>query len=312
MFGFALACGYEVHNDHSSDGCLAGSAGCPCAEDGGCDAALECVDGVCQPGPGDSTTSTAGATTSDASDGTSSTGSATTESATNEASCVEHSELWCDVFSQDCCDGLKCAAFDMDGDGAWESTKCVDVIGDGQHGEPCEAEGGANGIDDCAKGQMCWHLNEEGEGICVAQCQGYPEQPICTPSSTVCVQMSDGAIQLCLGCDPLVQDCPVDKVCVAAELYHGFRCYSDLSDGMMPEGAPCMGFCDPGLLCVDSGFYPSPACQDSPGCCAPYCDLMDIGACQGLSVEGSDCVPWGEFGTVPTDLEHLGVCGVMP
>ena len=56
LFGLALACGYQLHDDQSSDGCPAGSAGCPCAEDGGCEGALERVDAACQPGPGGSTT----------------------------------------------------------------------------------------------------------------------------------------------------------------------------------------------------------------------------------------------------------------
>ena len=89
----------------------------------------------------------------------------------------------CDPFAQDCQQGLKCAAYDMNGNGAWDSTKCVDVMGNGTHGDPCTAEGGATGVDDCDVGVMCWNADENSEGTCVAMCTGSSEQPVCAQAA---------------------------------------------------------------------------------------------------------------------------------
>ena len=85
-----------------------------------------------------------------------------------------------------------------------------------------------------------------------------------------------------------------------------------LPDGDGPEGTPCefATTCNPGTLCVNPDFYPNPACQGSLGCCAPYCDLSDMNACAGASVEGVSCVPYHEPGQAPPELENVGLCGL--
>ncbi len=63
--------------------------------------------------------------------------------------------------------------------------------------------GGATGVDDCDVGVMCWNLNEDGVGTCVALCTGTPENPSCEPDATYCALTSIGALNLCLpGCSP--------------------------------------------------------------------------------------------------------------
>ena len=219
----------------------------------------------------------------------------------------------CDVFAQDCPDGEKCAGYDGDGDGAWDSTKCVEVVGDGQHGDGCTADGGATGFDDCAEGVMCWNVDEEGVGTCVELCTGTYEDPSCAPPNTSCVIINGGSLNLCLpSCDPLLQDCGEGEVCIGDPNSDGFICVLDASGGVAPEGTPCefVNVCNPGLMCVSPEFFPSPDCQGSLGCCAPYCDLTDPEACSELSVESAECVPYYEPEPAPPGLENIGVCGV--
>ena len=45
---------------------------------------------------------------------------------------------------------------------------------------------------------------------------------------------------------------------------------------------------------------------------APYCDLTDMAACQGLSLDEAACIPFFRPGEAPKGLEHVGVCGVAP
>ena len=223
--------------------------------------------------------------------------------------------LQCDVLAQDCDEGMKCTPYDMDGDNAWDSTQCVMVMGDGVHGEPCTAEGGASGIDDCAEGYMCWNVNEDGEGLCVGHCTGSPDMPSCDhiPGSK-CIG-GRSALWLCIpGCDPILQDCWAGDTCIGDPTGDGFVCVLDASGGQAPEGATCefVNVCNPGLFCATPSFYPGPDCQDSYGCCAPFCDLDDAQACEGLSVVDAECVPWFEQGQAPPGHDHVGGCGIMP
>ncbi|MCA9716807.1 MAG: hypothetical protein KC468_19195, partial [Myxococcales bacterium] len=219
----------------------------------------------------------------------------------------------CDIFAQDCPEGQKCAAYDSDMDGAWDSVQCVDA-GDGQLEDPCTAEPGLTGVDSCDLGYMCWNLDEEGVGVCEALCTGTPENPMCPPGSQ-CVICQDCVFPICLGgCDPLLQDCIGDEVCIGDPNGEGFLCVLDASGDMAPEGTPCefANVCNAGTMCVSPAFYPNPDCQGSLGCCAPFCDLDDPGSCEGLSVDGVECVPYYGDGEAPPGLENVGVCGVAP
>ena len=85
-----------------------------------------------------------------------------------------------------------------------------------------------------------------------------------------------------------------NETCIAASNSEGFHCVLDGSGGMAPEGTPCefVNVCNPGPMCANPDFYPNPDCEGSLGCCAPFCDLEDVGACVGLSVDGFECVPY--------------------
>ncbi len=337
----ALACGPETGETAgtptaTTESCPAGAEGCPCLDDGDCDDELQCVADVCAAAAG----TTAQATTSGGSTSAETTGGLDTTTDTNTTGTTGDDETTgceficetdipncdavpgldgqvrcslCDVFAQDCPDGQKCTGYDSDGDSAWDTTKCVDVMGSGQHGDACTAEGGASGVDDCAEGVMCWNLDEEGVGTCVELCTGTPENPMCGPPGTTCVITNEGSLNLCLpSCDPLVQDCQGAEVCIGDPNSDGFVCVLDASGGMAPEGTPCefANVCNPGLMCVNPEFFPSQDCQGSIGCCAPFCDLTDAGACDGLSVANAECVSYYDPEPAPPGLENIGVCGV--
>jgi len=98
----------------------------------------------------------------------------------------------CDPWAQDCTFGEKCAPWNDDGGNSYNATKCVSVDPEPkQPGEPCVGEG-LSGQDDCDVGVLCV------QGICVALCQGTPEDPICSEEGTACSIENEGVLILCL------------------------------------------------------------------------------------------------------------------
>lgn len=221
-------------------------------------------------------------------------------------------QVECDIWEQDCPEGQKCNAWSSDGDSSWDSTKCVPVVPNADPiGAPCTVEGGgASGLDSCAKGAMCWGVDEQtGMGTCVEQCTCAPENPICSADSS-CLIANEGVLALCLPvCDPLDPNgCPDGQVCVGnAGEPQLFLCVVDASDDEGQLGDPCefVNACDPTLLCADPSLLPGCDIQ-SAGCCVPFCDLSAPDCPQGAS-----CLPWFEPGQAPKCLENIGVCGVQ-
>jgi hypothetical protein len=218
----------------------------------------------------------------------------------------------CSPWVQDCPEGEKCMPFDSDGNNSWDALKCVPVARDpGKPGEPCTAEGsGVSGIDDCELGAMCWSVdNDTKEGVCVAMCTGSPDDPTCTVPDTSCLIANDEVLILCLpGCDPLLNECAPDEVCVPSPQDKGvFICALDASGDGGKEFDECaqLNSCDPGLLCGDSAMA-AECDQNALRCCVAFCDLT-MPACNGA---GAECVPWFEEGMAPEGLDHLGVCRI--
>lgn len=211
----------------------------------------------------------------------------------------------CDVFAQDCPDGQKCSAWG-EGGKSWNSTKCVPVMGSQLPGEPCTIEGGEfSGLDDCIEGAMCWDVDEQDQGTCVALCTGTSEAPICAPGFG-CPLVSEPVLNLCLPlCDPLAQDCADDQVCLPWPT--GF--YVCLSDGSGDAGVvfdPCEypNTCDKGLVCLppDTALECD---QQASGCCLPMCSLIQDGEdCPS----GLDCLPVYE--SQPAGFEDVGYCSL--
>jgi len=217
----------------------------------------------------------------------------------------------CDVFKQDCPEGEKCAAYAEGGGSSWNSAKCVPVTGDGAPGDTCKAEGnGVSGLDDCQKGAMCWNPDAENKGLCVELCGGSEASPTCSDESKFnCAVVNDGVLNVCLpGCDPLMQDCSGNDLCI--DIDDTFVCVLDASG---PEGQtfdPCefANACDKGLICLNpnTGMECDPKAK---GCCQPFCDLDDPNvSCMG---KGQKCTSLYGVGMAPPQYDNVGVC-VIP
>jgi hypothetical protein len=223
----------------------------------------------------------------------------------------------CDVWTQDCPDGEKCMPYSGDGDNAWESLKCTPVMENaGAVGDTCTVEGGGtSGIDSCEKGAMCWSVDPEtGEGTCVEQCKGSPDQPKCDTPDAFCLNANEGVLTLCLpGCDPLMQGCSNGDLCVPNPMDpNSFICVIDASgeEGQEWDACEYANACDAGLLCAN----PALATECDPqaaGCCLPFCDIQLVmdgtEKCNGAN---QDCLPWYEEGQAPPGFENVGVCGL--
>lgn len=216
----------------------------------------------------------------------------------------------CDNWAQDCPAGQKCAATTEHS--SWDSLRCVPVVPDPhQPGDPCVMLGADDsGVDSCDLGAMCWSVGADDTGTCVALCTGAPGSPTCAPEST-CALLNGGVLNLCLpGCDPLLQDCPGDDLCVPNQGAIGFVCLPDASgaEGQQHDGCDALNGCDPGLTCMAS--VTAVECdQDVPNCCQPFCALSEGDAqCSGA---GQVCAAWFEAGQAPPGLEDVGACTVQ-
>ena len=219
------------------------------------------------------------------------------------------SAIECDVFKQDCAPGEKCTAWAEGGGGAWNATKCVPVTGMKAPGDMCMAEGsGVSGIDDCQAGAMCWNVDDMNMGTCVALCKGTPNAPICDDNIS-CAIFNNGVLNLCLpACDPLLQDCPGDDLCLM--IGEGFICAPDDSGDMGKTNDPCefANACDKGLVCLDTANASSDCMQGSQGCCQPFCDFVAMEPCPNPDQK---CVQWFDpMMPIPPGFEDVGVCAI--
>ena len=216
----------------------------------------------------------------------------------------------CDLFKQDCPEGEKCSAYAEGGGSSWNASKCVPVQGDGQPGEPCTAQdGGLSGLDDCAKEVMCWNVDEMNQGTCVELCAVNESDPTCSDEENFfCACGGECLLALCLPhCDPLIQDCAGDDVCIS--VYEYFSCALDVSgdEGQVFDPCEYANACDEGLMCV--GSYGAEECdQEVIGCCLPFCDVTDPGlVCPGV---GQMCLSVYEQGMATPGYEKVGLCQV--
>lgn len=218
----------------------------------------------------------------------------------------------CDLFEQDCAPGKKCAAWAEGGGTAWNATKCVDDTGDGKAGEPCTSVGGGiTGIDDCAKGLMCWEVDEMDMGTCVTICSGSSDAPVCQGMTSCAVS---AFLALCLPyCDPLIQDCDDGELCIA-DGGSSFLCVPDASGDMGAANDPCEfeSACDPGLSCLSPADASSACMQDALGCCQPFCTFVE-GQDGNCPNPDQKCVSWyGPDDTPLPGLEDVGICAIPP
>lgn len=219
----------------------------------------------------------------------------------------------CDPFTQDCPDGEKCNPYADDGGSSWNDDKCVPIVPDPDlPGEPCTVEeSGASGIDTCALGSMCWDVdNDTLIGTCIPLCTGSTEMGIC-PETLLCAVFNEGTLPLCLPrCDPLLQDCSPDDVCIDDPNGQGFFCVLDASgdDGQLFDPCEFVNACDPGLAC----HPPTSASECDPeatGCCLPFCDLTLPANCPGAN---QTCLPYFGMDPAPPGYENVGICSLPP
>lgn len=219
----------------------------------------------------------------------------------------------CDMWTQNCPQGEKCALYSTSGVHPWDAVKCVPVVEEPAGiGEPCVAdEDPMSGLDDCGVGVMCWGMAPgSNEGTCVAMCSGSSESAKCA-AGFVCAIRGAWAPNLCLpSCDPLAGDCPDEGVCIANGNRDGFMCFLDGSGegGQLFDGCEYANACDAGLACLDVEAAVECDTQAS-GCCGALCDLTVEDACPGA---GQVCVPYYPVCHVPGGYEGLGFCSVMP
>ncbi|MBK7825642.1 hypothetical protein [Nannocystis sp.] len=264
--------------------------------------------------PGTTTTASAPTTTSPESTSTSSDATTTTTATgtTHANDFIIQGDILiredCNVFTQNCPRGQKCAAWAEGGGGAWNATKCVDITGDGAPGDPCATQGGGvSGMDDCGLGSMCWDVDENNQGTCVGLCTGTPAEPMCPPMFK-CYISSEGVLNLCIPtCDPLLQDCPGTELCIPNA--DEFICVSDDSGDAGQTNDPCefANSCDKGLLCLNTAAA-SIACDPQIiGCCQPFCKFP------GAPCPNPDqqCVQWYDpMMPIPPEYQDVGVCAI--
>jgi hypothetical protein len=216
----------------------------------------------------------------------------------------------CDGVKQldpECPAGQKCTI-----DEQVSSTHCVDVVDDpkGLY-EPCTRTGAAFGdADDCDLGLLCWDVDERGNGTCIGLCDGsFAEGCDCVDPKANLSICQECAVGLCLpGCDPLIQDCPGDELCVPSG--GAFLCVIDASGDEGQTNDPCefINSCDKGLVCLPITTASSACMQDSGSCCQPFCDLGDDTPCPNPDQK---CQPWFDpMMEIPAGMEDVGVCAI--
>lgn len=214
----------------------------------------------------------------------------------------------CDLWIQDCPEGSKCAPYDSMGTGVADTTRCVALVETpGSVGDPCAAEGGVVGLDDCGTGLLCWFLDDMGAGVCTSLCTGSPGAPHCD-DGLLCDISNGGLLPLCLTtCDPLSPACLMGQICIPSAT-DVFVCDADSSGEAGAYGDPCqyINVCDPGLLCVAGPNVPG--CT-APGCCSEYCDITmpAEGQCSGAPEQ--QCVPYYDQDP-PPGYETVGLCSI--
>ncbi len=213
----------------------------------------------------------------------------------------------CDPIEQNCGPGKKCVPWSSSGSGAYDADRCVEVTGDGVVGEPCTVQGNKlSGVDDCAFGHICWKVDDDLHGTCIAQCTGTQADPQC-PAGSTCVITNGNALAVCLqDCDPLKQDCMASELCLPNFMQPGFICAPDASgrEGQTNDACDFANGCDPGLLCGGPTTTSSACPIDSNGCCTPFCSFPG-GACPNPDQQ---CVSFFAPDPPPPGDEDIGVC----
>ncbi len=221
-------------------------------------------------------------------------------------------DFWCNYLTQDCPPGKKCIPYSDNGGSGWNNNKCVPVMENpAQLDESCFTVGGGNsGIDNCDLGLMCWEVNAEGDGTCVALCKSDNGDVYCDHPGTFCAYNGE-TLGLCFpGCDPLTQDCDLVDTCIRNPQGQGYLCVPDASGDEGQQHDPCefANACDPGFVCAE--VTAAVVCDlNATGCCQPFCDLTDPDADAKCGGVGQVCTSFDADSRLP-EYEHVGYCAV--
>jgi hypothetical protein len=182
------------------------------------------------------------------------------------------------------------------------------VTGTDIPGEPCTSSSVADGLDSCVEGAMCFYVDMNGNGTCLAQCTGTSDDPVC-PNNVTCTIAALAFLAICIpDCDPVLQDCFEGAVCYP--ISESFACAPDASGDMGEANDPCefVNTCDKGLWCADPAFVGAGCPPDSMGCCTPFCAFPN-GPCPNPDQQ---CIQWFDPATLPEGDPKLaiGSCGV--
>jgi hypothetical protein len=218
----------------------------------------------------------------------------------------------CDGLKQlnpECPPGQKCTI-----DGALTASHCVDIVPrpKGLY-EPCTVQRDQfSGLDDCDLGMLCWDVDKQGHGTCIGLCDWEGIECTCADPKAARWFCQDCAVGLCFPtCDPLIQDCPDDKLCIASmNGSNTFTCTPDASGDEGQTNDPCESIngCDEGLLCLIPAFASSACMPDAFGCCQPFCDFSKNASCPNPDQE---CRQYFDpMNEIPEGLEDVGVCAI--
>lgn len=218
----------------------------------------------------------------------------------------------CDVWTQDCPDGEKCAPWANDGGNSWNATRCVPLDPNPkQPGDACTTDGSdVSGNDDCELGSLCFAVDPETDvGHCVPMCQGSEANPSCDDPSQTCNVSNNGTLTLCLdACNPIIGDCPdIGQAQGCVPVDDDFLCWPVWQPGAVGEPCEYFNVCAPGTFCATADAVPG--CVGASGCCSEFCDTTNAepdAACS-MAAQGAACVPWWEQ-NAPPGLEGVGGC----
>lgn len=198
-------------------------------------------------------------------------------------------EFGCDVYAQDCSDGLKCLPAKYgaspglieDGIESWCAGVSAAAVG---LGEPCFVDPSAYKepgalMDDCPLGALCWGIEgEPGDfhGRCESLCSGSAEVPGC-PGDPFCPSHGGLNDLVCVSeCDPFAQDCAFETdSCI--RLSDKWACWPRRVRSRGDFQYPCVwqNDCQATFACVELDM--AGTCYDNSlgGCCVPMCALDD-------------------------------------
>jgi hypothetical protein len=157
----------------------------------------------------------------------------------------DHGARECDALAQDCPEGEKCVPHSTFG-GSWDAHKCVPILGDQAPGEPCTYNGIAEATDNCDGTSICWDVMDvEGQpiGTCFQLCSGSPNDPACPPGY-MCANLHSLELAFCFPqCDPIAQDCDINRGDVQCEALPGTSCVPFFDEGAAPPTFEQVGVC---------------------------------------------------------------------